>query len=406
LPADALSREGGERWTRRHLLQLHGMAPWELRLVLRRARQYEGVLASLPGGSALYGLGVGPSPVGGNGEGVVGGVRGVGVGAVSGELRGKVVANLFFEDSTRTRVSFTVAARRLGAEVIDLTSVGSSVSKGETVGDTAANVSAMGVDALVIRHRSSGAGHQVVRTLEQPSAAAGPPPVSPGSRPRSGGGQRPIGSAWRSRGRACSVINAGDGRHEHPTQGLLDIYTLAEAFDRLDDFDLSGLTVAIVGDVGASRVARSDIAGMTALGARVICVGPPGLVPAGLTSLGCEVSHDLDAVLARLDAVNVLRIQFERHAPAPAAGTGEGRPPVAPNVIASVREYAELYAINERRLARMKSRAIVMHPGPINRGVELTAQVADSQRSMVLRQVTHGVAVRMAVMSLCLRAGE
>lgn len=406
LPAGALFREGGERWTRRHLLQLHGMTPWELRLVLRRARQYEGVLASLPGGSALYGLGAGPSPVGGIGEGVVGGGGGVGGGgeAVSGELRGKVVANLFFEDSTRTRVSFTVAARRLGAEVIDLTSVGSSVSKGETVGDTAANVAAMGVDALVIRHRSSGAGHLVVRTLEQPSAAAGTSPATPGGRPRSGGGQRPIGSAWRSRGRACSVINAGDGRHEHPTQGLLDIYTLAEAFDRLDDFDLSGLTVAIVGDVGASRVARSDIAGMTALGARVICVGPPGLVPAGLTSLGCEVSHDLDAVLARLDAVNVLRIQFERHAPA--AGAGEGRPPVAPNVIASVREYAELYAINERRLARMKSRAIVMHPGPINRGVELTAQVADSQRSMVLRQVTHGVAVRMAVMSLCLRAGE
>jgi aspartate carbamoyltransferase catalytic subunit len=395
------SSEDGQRWTRRHLLQLHGLTPGELRLVLRRARQYEGVLASLPGGSALYGLGAGPS-------GQVGATAGAGVEAVSGELRGKVVANLFFEDSTRTRVSFTVAARRLGAEVIDLTSVGSSVSKGETVGDTAANVAAMGVDALVIRHRSSGAAHLVVRTLEQPGGEAGVSPAWSGSRARPGVGECPIGASWRSRARGCSVINAGDGRHEHPTQGLLDIYTLAEAYDRLDDFDLSGLTVAIVGDVGASRVARSDIAGMTALGARVICVGPPGLVPAGLTSLGCEVSHDLDAVLARIDAVNVLRIQFERHASGPGAGAGagEGRPPVAPNVIASVREYAELYAINERRLARMKSRAIVMHPGPINRGVELTARVADSQRSMVLRQVTHGVAVRMAVLSLCLRAAE
>jgi aspartate carbamoyltransferase catalytic subunit len=334
-----------------------------VRDLLSRARGYE---------SALEAAGVG---------------RGTGaVSPVSAELRGRVVANLFFEDSTRTRVSFSVAARRLGAETIDLTSVGSSVSKGETVGDTAANVAAMGVDAMVIRHRSSGAGHLVVRTLER------------GTEEGTGGGGG--GCA------VCSVINAGDGRHEHPTQGLLDIYTLAERFGRLEGFDLSGLTVAIVGDAGSSRVARSDIAGMTALGARVICVGPPGLVPAGLTSLGCEVSHDLDSVLPRLDAVNVLRIQFERHEVSAGAQKPDNRAAAtSSSVIASVREYAELYGLNARRLARMKKHAVVMHPGPINRGVEMTAEVADSQRSMVLRQVTHGVAVRMAVLSACVGAG-
>lgn len=352
--------EGAQRWRGRHLLQLRGLPAGLVRDLLSRARAYE---------SALESAGVG---------------RGSGaVSPVSAELRGRVVANLFFEDSTRTRVSFSVAARRLGAETIDLTSVGSSVSKGETVGDTAANVAAMGVDAMVIRHRSSGAGHLVVRTLER------------GVEEGVGGG-----------GAACSVINAGDGRHEHPTQGLLDIYTLAERFGRLDGFDLSGLTVAIVGDAGSSRVARSDIAGMTALGARVICVGPPGLVPAGLTSLGCEVSHDLDSVLPRLDAVNVLRIQFERHEVSGGAQKPDNRAAAtSSNVIASVREYAELYGLNARRLARMKKHAVVMHPGPINRGVEMTAEVADSQRSMVLRQVTHGVAVRMAVLSACVGAG-
>lgn len=343
-----------ERWSGRHLLQLRGMTAGALRDLLVRARGYE---EALEGAVAADGA----------------------VAPVTAELRGRVVANLFFEDSTRTRVSFSVAARRLGAETIDLTSVGSSASKGETVGDTAANVAAMGVDALVIRHRSSGAGHLVVRTLERYEGGAG------------------------SGGRVCSVVNAGDGRHEHPTQGLLDIYTLAERFGRLKSFDLDGLTVAIVGDAGSSRVARSDIAGMTALGARVICVGPPGLVPSGLTSLGCEVSHELDSVLPRLDAVNVLRIQFERHEVGAGAQKAENRAPAtSSNVIASVREYAELYGINTRRLGRMKKHAVVMHPGPINRGVELTAEVADSQRSMVLRQVTHGVAVRMAVLSACM----
>lgn len=303
--------------------------------------------------------------------------------------RGKVVANLFFEDSTRTRLSFSVAARRLGAEVLDLTGVGSSVSKGETVGDTAATVVAMGVDAVVVRHRSSGAAHLVARTLEGDAAVSN----LPGAEKKHTPGPR---------GHVCSVINAGDGRHEHPTQGLLDILTLAEVFDRWSTFDLSGLTVAIVGDVASSRVARSDIAGMTALGARVICVGPPALVPTSLTTLGCEVSHDLDAILGEIDAVNVLRIQFERHEVKNAQSAENAPKATSSNVIASVREYAELFGITSDRLARMKPQAVVMHPGPMNRGVELTPDVADSNRSMVLRQVTHGVAVRMAVLRLCL----
>ena len=350
--------DDGAPWSHRHLLQLRGMSRAELRRILSKARRYEAQLS---------------------------GARGLD--AVNSELRGRVVANLFFEDSTRTRSSFSVAARRLGAEVIDLTSVGSSVSKGETVSDTALNIAAMGVDAMVIRHRSSGACHLVVRTLE--------------GRRRDGAAEA-RGDLSASRG--CSIVNAGDGRHEHPTQGLLDIDTLAHRFGRLEDFDLRGLTVAIIGDVASSRVARSDIAGMSALGARVVCVGPPGLVPEGLRSLGCDVSHDLDAVIGRVDALNVLRIQFERHEVKGSSG-GENRPAASSSTaIASIREYSELYGINARRAARMRRNAIVMHPGPINRGVELTADVADSQRSMVLAQVSHGVAVRMAVLSLCVGA--
>lgn len=360
-------------WSRRHLLQLRGLEAAELRTMLSLARDYSRVLER---GSAIGSLEE---------------VATIEVPGIEKSCRGKVVATLFFEDSTRTRLSFSVAAQRLGAEVVDLNSVVSSVSKGETVGDTAANITAMGVDAIVMRHRSSGAAHLIARTLEGDAAVSSLP-----------------GAEWKAnpgpRGHVCSIINAGDGRHEHPTQGLLDILTLAESFKRLETFDLSGLTVAIVGDVGSSRVARSDIAGMTALGARVICVGPPALVPRGLTTLGCEVSHDLDSVIGELDAVNVLRIQFERHEVKQASG-GENQPKaMSSNVIASVREYAELYGLNTARAVKMKPGAIVMHPGPINRGVELTPDVADSNRSMVLRQVTHGVAVRMAVLRLCLGA--
>jgi len=292
-------------------------------------------------------------------------------------LRGRVVANLFFEDSTRTRVSFSMAARRLGAEVIDLTAMGSSVSKGETVADTALNVAAMGVDALVMRHASSGAPRLVVRALE--------------SRVR----------AWDPGGSVCSVVNAGDGKHEHPTQGLLDSYTIAESFGRLEGFDLGGLKVGIVGDIASSRVARSNLACLRALGAEVYFIGPPTLVPAVFERMGARVVHDVDSVIGELDAVNVLRIQFERHGGLGASAAG-GKPPA--NVIASVREYHERYGLHAARLARLKRGAVVMHPGPINRGVEMTANAADDRRSVVLRQVRHGVAVRMAVLELCIGA--
>jgi len=312
-------------------------------------------------------------------------------GIVGDELKGRVIANLFFEDSTRTRVSFSVAARRLGADIIDLSSVGSSTNKGETVADTAANIAAMGVDGIVIRHKSSGAAHMVVKALE----ALQKPLVGP---------ERTGSLRYEAHlSKPCSVINAGDGRHEHPTQGLLDIYTVAEAFDRLSNFDLSGLTVGIVGDISSSRVARSGIAGFTALGARVICIGPPSLVPGAIRSLGCEVSHDLDAVLGELDVVNVLRIQFERHDGGPASNKADNAPAAkSSNAIASLREYAEFFALHDERARRLKPGAIIMHPGPINRGVELTSTVADSGRSVVLRQVSHGVAVRMAAMALCI----
>ena len=270
-------------------------------------------------------------------------------------LRGRSVANLFFEDSTRTRLSFSIAARRMGAEILDLTGPGSSVSKGETLLDTALNVRAMGVDAMVIRHSMSGAAETVARQI-------GP-------------------------GRACAILNAGDGRHEHPTQGLLDTLTIAEALGRLADFDLRGLRLVIVGDVANSRVARSDIAAWTALGAEAVCVGPPGLCPPGMAALGCATSHDLDAALVGADAVQALRIQVER---SPA--------------IPSLRDYTAGHQISAERVARMKPGAVVMHPGPMNRGVEITGDVADGPRSRVLRQVTLGVATRMACLAECLGA--
>ncbi len=280
-------------------------------------------------------------------------------GPVNPTLNGRLVANLFFEDSTRTRTSFSIAAKRLGAEVVDLLGGISSVSKGETLIDTARNVEAMGVGALVVRARQSGAAEMIARSV------------------------------------ACPVINAGDGRHEHPTQGLLDIYTLAEAHGRLGDFDLRGLRVAIVGDVAASRVARSAIAGLTVLGAEVVCVGPPAMAPQGLAGLGARVSRDLDAVLEEMDAVMMLRIQFERYG----EKTGEkGAEPAKASPIASIREFRAFYALTVERAARLKPGAVVMHPGPINRGIELDAEVADGERSVILRQVSNGVIVRMAVL--------
>lgn len=287
--------------------------------------------------------------------------------AVTPTLAGRNIANLFFEDSTRTRTSFTVAAQRLGAAVANLSAQASSLSKGETLIDTARNVEAMGVAALVVRAKQAGAAAAIARAV------------------------------------ACPVINAGDGKHEHPTQALLDIYTLAEARGRLETFDLSGLTVAIVGDIVSSRVARSNLAGMTTLGATVVCVGPAGLAPKALEALApagrCRVTNDLDSVLPEADAVMMLRVQFERHGGATPAG-GEMVPKSSPT-IASIREYRAFFGMTAERAGRLKAGAVVMHPGPINRGLELDPEVADGAQSVILRQVAVGVGVRMAVLDAC-----
>lgn len=289
----------------------------------------------------------------------------------TGELEGKTVATLFFEDSTRTKTSFTLAAQRMSAGVIDLPMASSSVNKGETLIDTARTVEAMGVSAMVVRVRQSGGAALIAGAVE------------------------------------CPVFNAGDGKHEHPTQGLLDAYTIAEAHGRLEGFDLSGLTVAIVGDLVSSRVARSGIAAMAALGARVVCVGPPGMAPGSLASLGCTVTHDLDAVVGSADVVMMLRIQFERQEGAKQGDKQEGIETTrhqgieAKKVIVSVHEYREMYGMTVERAARMKKGAVVMHPGPMNRGIEIDGEVADGERSAVLRQVANGVAVRMAALGVC-----
>jgi aspartate carbamoyltransferase catalytic subunit len=262
-------------------------------------------------------------------------------------LQGKVVVLLFFEPSTRTATSFNLAAKRLSADVVSFSISASSVSKGETFNDTAKNIEAMGVDIVVVRHTAPGAALLLSRILQ------------------------------------ASVVNAGDGSHEHPTQGLLDIFTIREAKGRIE-----GLKVAIVGDILYSRVARSNIWGLTKLGAKVVVVGPATLIPADIEKLGVEVSYDLDAVLPEVDVVNILRIQLER----------QGR-----SMFPSIREYAELFGINRERLARAKPDVLVLHPGPMNRGVEITPEVADGNRSLILRQVTNGLAVRMAVLYLVSR---
>ena len=271
-------------------------------------------------------------------------------GESSALLAGRLVANLFFEDSTRTRCSFTVAAARLGASTIDLTGSGSSLSKGESLLDTALNVEAMGVDAMVVRSGRSGTPHLIARSV------------------------------------GCPVINAGDGRHEHPTQGLLDILTLRRRWGLL-----AGRTVVIVGDIANSRVARSNVHGLTTLGADVLLVGPPTLVPPSFTQIAAgpgtvTVSHDLDEALPRADAVMMLRIQLERHDD---GGTGS---------IPS--DYRRLYGMTVDRAAGLNAEVPVMHPGPMNRGVEIDSEVADDpDRSVIMQQVTHGVAVRMAVLT-------
>jgi aspartate carbamoyltransferase catalytic subunit len=261
-----------------------------------------------------------------------------------GDLKGKVVVNLFFEPSTRTRSSFSFAAKRLSADVFDFTTSGSSLSKGETFIDTAKNIEAMGIDVMTVRHSSPGAPHLLAQHL------------------------------------ACSIINAGDGAHEHPTQGLLDMFTIRRIKGRVQ-----GLTVGLVGDIAHSRVARSNIHGLLKLGANVIVCGPSTLVPRDIGSLGVEVSHNLDAVLPRCDVVNMLRIQFERQ-----------RSGLFPSIL----EYARLFGMDAHRLARAKSDLLLLAPGPINRGVEITPEVADGPHSAILQQVTNGLAVRMAVLYL------
>ena len=264
-------------------------------------------------------------------------------------LRGRVVVNLFFEDSTRTRASFHLAASRLSADVLEMAGKGSSVSKGETLVDTARNIEAMGVDIIVCRHYHSGAATHLARSVN------------------------------------CSVVNAGDGQHEHPTQGLLDMLTIAQRKGRTDGFDFSGLTVAIVGDIAHSRVARSNVYGLLKLGAKVILVGPPTLVPGAFTDLGCEVSNKLDDVLPRVDVVNMLRIQFER---------------LTSQAFPSMREYTAQFGLTMQRMAKAKPDILVMHPGPMNRGLEIESAVADGPNSAILQQVANGLSVRMAALFL------
>ncbi len=259
-------------------------------------------------------------------------------------LRGKVVVNMFFEDSTRTRNSFTLAANRLSADVIEFTKKSSSVSKGETLIDTARNLEAMGIDIVVIRHNAGGAPKLLTRSIN-----------------------------------AC-VVNAGDGFHEHPTQALLDVYTI-----RQERGSLEGLKIGIVGDIAHSRVARSDIYAMTKLGAEVTLIGPPTLMPARVHDLPVKVSHSLDAVIEELDVINMLRIQFER---------------MGGNPFPSVREYSHFYGLTVERMKRAKADITVMHPGPINRGLEIESEVADGPNSVILKQVANGLAVRMAVLFL------
>jgi aspartate carbamoyltransferase catalytic subunit len=271
-------------------------------------------------------------------------------------LRGRTVVNLFFEDSTRTRISFEAAAKRLSADVINFSAKGSSLSKGESLKDTALTLQAMGADAVVIRHGSSGAAHQLAR------------------------------QQWMT----GTVINAGDGTHEHPTQALLDAFTIRRHLGQ-DAGDLQGLRVAIVGDVLHSRVARSNVLLLQKLGAKVVLIAPPTLLPVGVASWGAEVSYSLDAEIEGVDAIMMLRVQRER---------------MDDLYFPTEREYSRNFGLNLERINRMKSDAIVMHPGPMNRGLEISADSADSTRSVIVEQVANGVSIRMAVLYLLLSGAE
>lgn len=261
----------------------------------------------------------------------------------SDHLEGQISALMFFENSTRTRMSFELAANRLGSDTILFTAQGSSIAKGETTLDTVRNIEAMGVKLFVMRHNQSGAPHLIASKVDS------------------------------------SIINAGDGAHEHPTQALLDIFTIRQ---KLGGF--AGLKVAIVGDIAHSRVARSNILALRKLGAEVIVVGPPTLVPSAIKDMGCQISHSLDEILPEVDVLNMLRIQFERF--------GGGLFP-------SVREYHSMYGLTAERIAKCKPGVLVQHPGPINRGLEITSEVADGENNCILDQVTNGLATRMAVLA-------
>jgi aspartate carbamoyltransferase catalytic subunit len=259
-------------------------------------------------------------------------------------LQGKTIVNLFFENSTRTRISFELAERRLSADVVNFSASGSSVSKGETLKDTARNIEAMKIDMVVIRHNSAGTPHFLTRVVQS------------------------------------AVLNAGDGCHEHPTQGLLDMYTLKEKFGSLE-----GLRVCIVGDISHSRVARSNIYGLRTMGAKVSVCGPATLIPKEIERLGVEVFHRIDDVLPNVDALNVLRVQMERQ---------------SGGLFPSLREYHRFFGVTKERLDRIDHPITIMHPGPINRDVELSADVADGPHSVILEQVLNGVAIRMSVLYL------
>ncbi len=267
-------------------------------------------------------------------------------------LRGRTVVNLFFEDSTRTRISFEAAAKRLSADVINFAAKGSSLSKGESLKDTALTLEAMGADAVVVRHSASGAPYRLAH------------------------------SGWVH----ASVLNAGDGTHEHPTQALLDAFTMWRHLGALD-----GRRVAVVGDVLHSRVARSNALLLQTLGAEVTLVAPPTLLPVGVETWGVETSYDLDAVLPKVDVVMMLRVQRER---------------MSGGFFPTAREYSRRFGLDARRMATLQDHTIVMHPGPMVRGMEITADVADSARSVIVEQVTNGVAVRMAVLYLLLSGSD
>ena len=259
-------------------------------------------------------------------------------------MQGVTIANLFFENSTRTRLSFDLAARRLSADVINFTSSGSSISKGETLKDTARNIEAMKIDAVVVRHHASGVPKFLSEVLKS------------------------------------NIINAGDGAHEHPTQGLLDIFTLKEKFG-----EIKGLRVCLIGDIAHSRVARSNIEGLKTLGAEISICGPATLLPREIESLGVKIFYNLDEALKNADAINVLRIQQER---------------MESERFPTLREYQHLFGITNERLTKLNKKIIVLHPGPINRDVEISADVADGEHSLILDQVENGVAIRMAVLFL------